>query len=125
MGALHPAALAPVNAPSAALVWSGDMNKCRAGFEIPDEGPCKYCGATDQQECQAGSYVELALRFDREKEQRDELLAALESMVSATCGPDGFAECVRRDSGFAYPWPALDEAEKHARTAIANVRGWS
>jgi len=46
------------------------------------------------------------------------LRAALERLIHAVCGETGFAECVRRDSGKAYPWPALDAAEAEARAAL-------
>lgn len=51
-----------------------------------------------------------------------ELEEALRAMLQAVCGKDGFAECVRRDSGMAYPWPALDNAEAFAREVLANLR---
>lgn len=47
-----------------------------------------------------------------------ELEAALLAYQGAVSGPDGFAECVRRDAGRAYPWPALDEAERLTRAAL-------
>lgn len=49
------------------------------------------------------------------------LEGALEAMHHATCGETGFAECVRRDSGKAYPWPALDLADARARALIAKL----
>lgn len=51
------------------------------------------------------------------------LVEALEKLVHAVCGETGFAQSVRDCSGFAYPWPALDEAELIARAAIARVKG--
>ena len=47
------------------------------------------------------------------------LVEAARAMRSAICGPDGFAECVRRDSGLAYPWPALEIAESLMDAALA------
>lgn len=47
------------------------------------------------------------------------LRAALEAMLHAVCGETGFASAVRLDSGLAYPWPALDDAEANARTILA------
>lgn len=47
---------------------------------------------------------------------------ALEKMLHAVCGETGFASCVRGDSGYAYPWPALDEAEEASRAALAASR---
>lgn len=47
---------------------------------------------------------------------------ALAKMIGSVCGETGFAACVRADSGFAYPWPALDEAEASARAALAKCR---
>ncbi|AZO48089.1 hypothetical protein [Mesorhizobium sp. M4B.F.Ca.ET.058.02.1.1] len=43
---------------------------------------------------------------------------ALDAMVHAVCGESGFANAVRVNSGFAYPWPALDEAEALAIEVI-------
>ena len=48
---------------------------------------------------------------------------ALEKMLHAVCGDTGFAACVRQDSGYAYPWPALEEAEACARAALALLDG--
>lgn len=53
----------------------------------------------------------------------DDLRAALEQMLHAVCGETGFAEAVRRDSGLAYPWPALDIAEERARAALRDAQG--
>lgn len=50
--------------------------------------------------------------------QAEAVREALADMMEAVCGDDGFAECVRRDTGRAYPWPALDLAEGKARAAI-------
>lgn len=49
------------------------------------------------------------------------LVEAARAMRSAICGPDGFAECVRRDSGRAYPWPALEIAESLMDAALASM----
>lgn len=49
------------------------------------------------------------------------LVEALEKLVHAVCGETGFAQSVRNCSGFAYPWPALDEAELIARAALARA----
>jgi hypothetical protein len=63
--------------------------------------------------------------IDRLTKERDEARArvkvledALRAMTHAVCGETGFAECVRRDSGQAYPWPALEIAETAARAAM-------
>ena len=48
---------------------------------------------------------------------------ALRDLLHAVCGETGFAACVRHDSGLAYPWPALDEAEKNARAALRALKG--
>jgi len=45
-------------------------------------------------------------------------LEALRELFEAVCGETGFAQAVRAESGFAYPWPALDNAEAKARAAI-------
>ena len=44
---------------------------------------------------------------------------ALGALKHAVCGETGFANCVRIDSGKAYPWPALDAAEHMADAALA------
>lgn len=51
------------------------------------------------------------------------LREALTEMVGAVCGDTGFAACVRRDSGRAYPWEALEIAEAKARAALAKQGG--
>lgn len=48
----------------------------------------------------------------------ERLEAALHKLHHAVCGETGFAACVRLDSGKAYPWPALDDADETARAAL-------
>jgi hypothetical protein len=52
----------------------------------------------------------------------DALVEALREMLEAVCGETGFAQAVRAESGFAYPWPALDLAEAKARAALAAMQ---
>ena len=47
------------------------------------------------------------------------LEAALRDMLQAVCGPTGFAEAVRHNSGHAYPWHSLDAAEAMSRAALS------
>lgn len=46
------------------------------------------------------------------------LEAALKAMLQSVCGPTGFAEAVRHNSGHAYPWHSLDAADA-ARAALS------
>jgi len=46
---------------------------------------------------------------------------ALRKLHHAVCGETGFAACVRLDSGLAYPWPALDEADEMTRALLAEI----
>jgi hypothetical protein len=50
-------------------------------------------------------------------------LEALRKLHHAVCGETGFAACVRLDSGLAYPWPALDEADEMTRATLAEIEG--
>lgn len=50
--------------------------------------------------------------------QSDALREALEDLLHAVCGENGFAQAVRWDSGRIYPWPALDLAEAKAIAAL-------
>ncbi len=52
-----------------------------------------------------------------------EAVEALRKLHHAVCGETGFAACVRLDSGLAYPWPALDEADEMTRTTLAEIEG--
>lgn len=47
------------------------------------------------------------------------LEGALNGMLQSVCGPTGFAEAVRHNSGHAYPWHSLDDAEAKARAALS------
>ena len=47
------------------------------------------------------------------------LREALEAMLQSVCGPTGFAEAVRHNSGRAYPWHSLEHTEEIAHTALA------
>ena len=51
-----------------------------------------------------------------------EAMEALGKLHHAVCGETGFAHCVRLDSGMAYPWPALDDADETARATLAKLR---
>ena len=50
------------------------------------------------------------------------LVEAVQSLLRSVCGPTGFADAVRHDSGYAYPWPSLDAAEAQARAALAAMK---
>ena len=68
---------------------------------------------------QAADTIERLSRERDEARARVKVLEdALGGLMRAVCGETGFAECVRRDSGHAYPWPALEMAETAARTAL-------
>jgi hypothetical protein len=66
----------------------------------------------------AGEIARLTAERDAEREARKRLVEALSELLHAVCGPTGFAACVRDCTGLAYPWPALDIAEEHARAAL-------
>jgi len=51
-----------------------------------------------------------------------EAVEALGKLHHAVCGETGFAHCVRLDSGMAYPWPALNDADETARATLAKLR---
>lgn len=51
------------------------------------------------------------------------LEGALRKLHHAVCGETGFAACVRLDSGKAYPWPALDDADEATRAALTDGGG--
>ena len=51
-----------------------------------------------------------------------EAMEVLGKLHHAVCGETGFAHCVRLDSGLAYPWPALDDADENARATLAKLR---
>ena len=48
-----------------------------------------------------------------------EAVEVMTTMMHSVCGPTGFAEAVRHNSGLAYPWPSLDTAEAKARAFVA------
>ena len=51
-----------------------------------------------------------------------EAMEALGKLHHAVCCETGFVHCVRLDSGLAYPWPALDDADEIARATLAKLR---
>lgn len=55
----------------------------------------------------------------KERQRAERLEAALHKLHHAVCGETGFAACVRLDSGKAYPWPALDDADETARATLS------
>jgi len=65
-------------------------------------------------------------RLDRIEALEAKLAKAVEALRKlhhAVCGETGFAACVRLDSGLAYPWPALDEADEMTRATLAEIEG--
>ena len=56
--------------------------------------------------------------FDPPTCQQEAVTEALSDLLQAVCGETGFAASVRRESGKAYPWPALDLAEAKALRAL-------
>jgi hypothetical protein len=51
--------------------------KCNDGVELPDHGPCPFCGAMADQQCRGRSYAEMMARAhaladarQREKEEK-------------------------------------------------------
>ncbi len=66
----------------------------------------------------AASNFSLMSKLSATEAERAALANALEALLHAVCGDTGFAECVRRDTGKAYPWPALKAAEKQALDAL-------
>jgi hypothetical protein len=64
---------------------------------------------------------EQADRIEALTAENERLREALREMFETVCGETGFAQAVRADSGFAYPWPALDIAEAMARAALGET----
>ena len=50
---------------------------------------------------------------------------ALRNLHGAVCGETGFAAAVRAESGKAYPWPWLDQADADAIATLAEIKGES
>ena len=61
-------------------------------------------------------------RIEALNAENKRLREALREMFEVVCGETGFAQAVRADSGFAYPWPALDLAEAKARAALGDTQ---
>jgi hypothetical protein len=75
-----------------------------------------------------GAYLDwdevLKDRADHEcKAKLAKAMEALRKLHHTVCGETGFAACVRLDSGLAYPWPALDEADEMTRAVLAEIEG--
>ena len=64
----------------------------------------------------------LVVRADLSDALLREAMEVLGKLHHAVCGETGFAHCVRLDSGLAYPWPALDDADETARATLAKLR---
>lgn len=87
--------------------------------ELP--GPVFYNGPSNgytktQMEAYGQQCYEAALTREAPTEGVSD---ALRELLHAVCGETGFAAAVRSHSGLAYPWPALDAAEKQALKALA------
>ena len=64
----------------------------------------------------------MAARLEAQEALLREAMEVLGKLHHAVCGETGFAHCVRLDSGLAYPWPALDDADENARATLAKLR---
>ena len=64
------------------------------------------------------NYAGLERKLSAAEAEVEKLRGALSKLHHAVCGETGFAACVRLDSGKAYPWPALDDADETARAAL-------
>ena len=53
------------------------------------------------------------------------LVEAATKLRRSVCGPTGFADAVRHNSGQAYPWPSLDAAELALIAALRAIGGES
>ena len=80
--------------------------------EYRDEANARFIAASRQ------LVPDLITQAIADKARIAELEEALKGMLQSTCGPTGFAEAVRHNSGLAYPWPSLDIAEAKARAAL-------
>jgi hypothetical protein len=71
----------------------------------------------------AGDQVDLCRQLMAAEDTLAKAVEALRKLHHAVCGETGFAACVRLDSGLAYPWPALDEADEMTRATLAEIEG--
>jgi hypothetical protein len=71
----------------------------------------------------AGDQVDLCRQLIAAEDKLVKAVEALRKLHQAVCGETGFAACVRLDSGLAYPWPALDEADEMTRATLAEIEG--
>jgi len=71
----------------------------------------------------AGDQVDLCRQLIAAEDKLAKAVEALRKLHHAVCGETGFAACVRLDSGLAYPWPALDEADEMTRATLAEIEG--
>lgn len=71
----------------------------------------------------AKDQVDLCRQLIAAEDKLAKAVEALRKLHHAVCGETGFAACVRLDSGLAYPWPALDEADEMTRATLAEIEG--
>jgi hypothetical protein len=50
-----------------------------------------------------------------------DLVRAINALRHAVLGETGFASAIRLVTGLAYPWPALDEADRISAAALAQM----
>ena len=111
------AEVARLTAPGEPVAWTGPGEQPHHYFpDLHAMGDCAVCGHTYE-----AHYSPRPAQTP--PEDVGALREALTEMVGAVCGDTGFAACVRRDSGRAYPWEALEIAEAKARAALAKQGG--
>jgi hypothetical protein len=84
--------------------------------QAPDAGvPCPHPDVYDSGNCCGGHC------FAPDAGVVAELVEAAKALQHAVCGPTGFAEAVRHNTGLALPWPSLDAAEERLSRALALI----
>lgn len=99
------------NTPGAIFATSGAEDR----WAEDTENACPHCGGSGH----AGDVKPITLADALAVPEIAAMVDALKALHHAVCGETGFARCVRVDSGMAYPWPALDEADELTRSARA------
>ena len=104
-----------------AMMWAADNNPGFNGVpEYTDRGNSFAEDEARRAAARIRSALTIAPAPDAGKVQA--LVDAVQSLLQSVCGPTGFAEAVRHNSGKAYPWHSLDAAEAKARAALAAMK---
>ena len=126
-----PIATQPVAVTVKPLVWTGGAILVATGPDIQTIGHSIPSDSQVEYDTERAARILSALTIHPSDPLSDPLsdprvkalVEAARALRHSVCGPTGFADAVRHNSGQAYPWPSLDAAELALDAALRAIGG--